>query len=272
MNTFKPLIETNPYLRDPVERQKRIARSVRTSSAVEGINEKKMLNLVMIPGLLCDEALFRPVIDGLKNEYRIKVTDVSLSESIEDCAESIRACSDSESILIGFSYGAWVAVRCYSQLRQNCRGLVLISSAPGNLTLATRQRFEEYINQIESGDFDRFVKEDFEQDVAEINKKSSEFEKNFMSMVYRQGKEVAIKQLKSMLEYQGPVINFKEIHCPTLLMRGAEDRSINIPKQEKMLHEIPEAKLSIIPNSAHYVPLENPASTAVAIESWISAI
>lgn len=39
MKTIKPLIETNPYLRDPVERLKRIARSVRTSCAVEGIRE-----------------------------------------------------------------------------------------------------------------------------------------------------------------------------------------------------------------------------------------
>ncbi len=37
MKPFKSLAETNPYLRDPVERKKRIAKSVRTSCAVEGI-------------------------------------------------------------------------------------------------------------------------------------------------------------------------------------------------------------------------------------------
>lgn len=36
----KPLIETNPYLKDAKTRQKLIARSVRTSSGVEGIQEK----------------------------------------------------------------------------------------------------------------------------------------------------------------------------------------------------------------------------------------
>lgn len=41
MKTIKPLIETNPFLKDPVERHKRIARSVRTSCAVEGIRESK---------------------------------------------------------------------------------------------------------------------------------------------------------------------------------------------------------------------------------------
>jgi hypothetical protein len=41
MKAIKPLVETNPYLRDPIERQKRIARSVRSSSGVEGIRPKK---------------------------------------------------------------------------------------------------------------------------------------------------------------------------------------------------------------------------------------
>ena len=41
MKTIKPLIETNPYLKDAVERLKRVARSVRTSCAVEGIRESK---------------------------------------------------------------------------------------------------------------------------------------------------------------------------------------------------------------------------------------
>jgi hypothetical protein len=33
----KPLIETNPYMKDPVLREKFISRSVRTSCGVEGI-------------------------------------------------------------------------------------------------------------------------------------------------------------------------------------------------------------------------------------------
>ena len=37
----KSLIETNPYLKDPAERKLRIARSVRTSSGVEGVKPQQ---------------------------------------------------------------------------------------------------------------------------------------------------------------------------------------------------------------------------------------
>jgi hypothetical protein len=40
MNSQQPLIETNPYLKDPTTRAKVIARSVETSCRVEGINIK----------------------------------------------------------------------------------------------------------------------------------------------------------------------------------------------------------------------------------------
>lgn len=39
----KPLIETNPYLKNSVTRKKLIARSVRTSCGVEGIKKKEIM-------------------------------------------------------------------------------------------------------------------------------------------------------------------------------------------------------------------------------------
>lgn len=45
----EPLIKTNPYLQDPTERQRLIARSVETSCGVEGIKlNKKVRHLVIV--------------------------------------------------------------------------------------------------------------------------------------------------------------------------------------------------------------------------------
>lgn len=40
MHKKRPLIETNPYLKDPKQRDRLITRSVLTSSAVEGVYVK----------------------------------------------------------------------------------------------------------------------------------------------------------------------------------------------------------------------------------------
>jgi len=92
-----------------------------------------------------------------------------------------------------------------------------------------------------------------------------------MKMTHDQGAKVAVNQLRSMLEFNKAFPNMNEISSPSLLIRGQEDRSLNIPRQEKMLQEIPDAKLVEISNAAHYAPLENPEITAFEIESWMLA-
>lgn len=44
----EPLIKTNPYLQDPVERQRLIARSVKTSCGVEGIKLNENIKPLVI--------------------------------------------------------------------------------------------------------------------------------------------------------------------------------------------------------------------------------
>lgn len=184
-----------------------------------------MTNLIFIPGLLCDQTLYQPVISAFKRNYAIQIADVSSFESIEDLASAICKNISKEVVLVGFSFGAWVALHAYSMLQQYCQGLILISSAPGNLTEATKQRFSHYINEITSGHFDAFINEDYEQDISAKNKMNANLKNVFMTMMNKQGQQVAIKQLKAMLEFKNVFKKYGDIACPTLLMRGEDDQS-----------------------------------------------
>jgi hypothetical protein len=46
---MKPLIETNPYLKNPSDRERLISRSVRTSCGVEGIKASDRIGHIDIP-------------------------------------------------------------------------------------------------------------------------------------------------------------------------------------------------------------------------------
>jgi len=45
----RPLIETNPYLKDPIMREKLISQSVRSSCGVEGIKAPESVEPIHIP-------------------------------------------------------------------------------------------------------------------------------------------------------------------------------------------------------------------------------
>lgn len=230
-----------------------------------------MKNLLLIPGLLSDKTLWKPVLRTFKDNYHSEIINVASCKKIEELSQSICENINKEVVLIGFSLGAWIALNVYSILPNYCKALILISSAPGSLTTTTRQHFLTYIQQISSGNFEEFIKADYEQDVSISNKNDQNLKSTLMGMMRNHGPQVAINQLNAMLMFKGDFSNLSYVHCPTLLIRGIDDKSINIKRQEEILSEINKAELAIVPNSAHYIPLENPNVTASIIENWLYA-
>lgn len=228
-----------------------------------------MKKILFVPGLLGDESLWQPIIQLLGREYACQVIDISGDFSIEQLAQNLWRDINDDVIIIGFSFGAWIALQACLMNPQQCSALVLISSAPGNLKAPTRERFSAYINQISSGEFEAFLQEDFEQDVASENKSDKELKSALLDMMRKQGPEVAIRQLNSMLKFTGDFSNLTKVRCPTLLLRGACDISINSKRQDEICQEIEQAELKIIEDTAHYIPLENPKAMAKAIQEWL---
>ncbi|MBX3710012.1 MAG: alpha/beta hydrolase [Gammaproteobacteria bacterium] len=228
-----------------------------------------MTNLILIPGLLSNKTLWEPVLQAFKNNYSSEIIDVASCKSIEELSQSICKKINKEIVLIGFSLGAWVALNTYSILPHYCKALILISSAPGCLTTETQQHFLTYLQQISSGNFEEFIKNDYEKDISESNKNNQELKNTLMSMMKNHGSKIAINQLNAMLTFKSDFSNLSYVHCPTLLIRGIDDQSINIKRQEEILNEIKDASLAIIPNSAHYIPLENPKAIASIMEDWL---
>lgn len=230
-----------------------------------------MKKLLFIPGLLGDPSFWHPTIQLFSAEHDCQVMDTSSDLSIEQMAQNLWCDINDKITIIGFSFGAWIALQACLMHPQRCEALILISSAPGHLKPATRERFLAYINQISSGEFEAFLQADFDQDIAPVNKNDQKLKSALLDMMRKQGPEMAIRQLNSMLQFAGDFNNLTAIKCPTLLLRGACDYSINSKRQGEICQEIAQAELKIIDDAAHYIPLENPEAMAKAIQDWLQA-
>jgi pimeloyl-ACP methyl ester carboxylesterase len=231
-----------------------------------------MKKLLFISGLLSDATLWQPIIEILKPHYDCQVVSNVSHETIIENAQALWGEVTGKVVLIGFSLGAWIALQAQLLLPARCESLVLISSAPGSLTTKTRQHFLSYIEQIQAGDFDAFIQADLEQDVSPVHKNNLPLRKIMTTMMTQQGSETALRQFNAMLQFAGDFSDLSYIKCPTLLMRGSDDQSVNRVRQEKITSEITQAELITIPQAAHYIPLENPTAAAAAIHSWLMRI
>ena len=60
-----------------------------------------------------------------------------------------------------------------------------------------------------------------------------------------------------------------EIHCPTLIVAGSEDRVRSLAVADELKVGIPNSTLEIVCDSGHMVPMEQPAILAETIKSWL---
>lgn len=228
-----------------------------------------MTKFVFIPGLMCDATLWQPAFQEFKNNYHSEIVSINSCSEIQQFSHMLSQNIRENVVLIGFSMGAWIALSLFYDLKNYSKGLVLISSAPGSLKQTTKDHLLSYIQLISSGHFEEYIHSDYEQDISAVNKDNQGLKTNLLNMMRRQGAEVAIRQLNALIECKNKFNYLKEIDCPTLLIRGADDKSINIARQEQMLLEISNAELSIIPNAAHYIPLENPRAMVSVLDEWL---
>jgi pimeloyl-ACP methyl ester carboxylesterase len=62
------------------------------------------------------------------------------------------------------------------------------------------------------------------------------------------------------------------IHCPTLVLSGAEDRMTPVRQAHYLADHIPATQLEIIPHAGHMVMLERPYEVADALRRFLSGI
>jgi pimeloyl-ACP methyl ester carboxylesterase len=63
-----------------------------------------------------------------------------------------------------------------------------------------------------------------------------------------------------------------DIHCPTWVACGAEDRMTPVRYSQYLADQIPTARLEIIPNAGHMVMLEQPQAVAMGLRDFLTTI
>src|SRR5260370_4459753 len=74
-------------------------------------------------------------------------------------------------------------------------------------------------------------------------------------------------QRQSNLTRDGDFGRLGEIHCPTLIVAGSEDRVRSLAVADELKVGIPHSTLEIVCHSGHMGPIEEPAILAETIKS-----
>jgi pimeloyl-ACP methyl ester carboxylesterase len=63
-----------------------------------------------------------------------------------------------------------------------------------------------------------------------------------------------------------------EIHVPTLVIGGRDDRLVPPEQTRRLARRIPGAQLTVIPDAGHLTPMEQPVATSRVIAEFLQAL
>lgn len=225
--------------------------------------------LFLIPGLLCDEALWAHQTKALADIADITVADMTLDSSIPEMAKRVLSEAPGTFALAGLSMGGYVAQEIMRQEPERVDRLALIDTSANADTPETKKRRRSLIKQLSLGEFKGVTRKILPLFIHEDRLGDKDLTDTIKASAANVGPDAFIRQQTAILERPDGNADLKAITCPTLVMCGRQDALTPLSEHEEMAAEIPNARLVVIEDCGHLSPLERPDIVNAEMRTWL---
>ena len=234
------------------------------------VNSDAPLELLCLPGLLCDTRLWSAQIKDLEDVAHITVPQLGSETTIEALAASVLAqAPDGVFMLAGLSMGGYVALEIMRQQPERVLGLALLSTSARPDTAASTRNRRALIEQSER-DFTGVVGELLPRLLHPAKLVDTEITSIIGAMAHDLGPEVFRRQQEAIISRPDSRPHLHAINCPTLILCGREDNITPLDVHTEMATRIPGAQLTVIEHCGHLSPLEQAGQVSGALRSWLT--
>ncbi len=226
--------------------------------------------LILLPGQLCDEALWDSQVRALSDIAHVVVADLTLDDSVGAMAERVLTGAPARFAVCGLSLGGYVAFEVMRRApdRVTYLGLMNTSARPDEVHQAElRQR---RVTAARIGTFKGVTPHFLPSIVSPANAANPAIADVVLAMTERVGRVAFERQQMAAITRPDCRDLLPAIAVPTLVIGGREDRVTPPALQEEIAAGIPSAQLMILENCGHLAPLEQAETVTQAMRRWLS--
>lgn len=226
--------------------------------------------LILIPGLLCDDLLWKHQVLALSRIAVCTVTDKHMHHNtIGQIAEAIVSEAPPRFALAGLSMGGYVALEICRKFGERVDRLALIdTSARADTTVQTARR-ESMIALCQEGKFNEMIETLYPLLVHSDRLADPKLRHQVINMAFGMGLEIFIRQQRAIIGRIDQVPNLSKISCPTVVVCGKQDQITPLECSEEMVANISESELLVINNCGHMSALEKPDKVSKIMYHWL---
>lgn len=225
--------------------------------------------LIMIPGTLCDDSLFKYQKKDLAAIADCYVASNCSSTSLKEVAKDILNTYSGDLSIMGLSYGGIIAFELLRQAPNRIKKLILLNTnykKPSEETKINQQRF---VGMAYLGEFKEITTTILiDAMLHPKNAQKQELRDTILDMAINVGIDSFFNQVKAQLGRPDSTKDLQKIMCPTLIITGREDRICPLKLHEEMAEAIPNSTLKIIEQCGHLSTLEQPHLVNKEIIEW----
>lgn len=226
--------------------------------------------LLLLPGLLCDAALWRAQSDALADIAEISIGDLTRHESMAAMATWVLASAPRRFALAGLSMGGYVAFEIMRQAPQRVVKLALLDSSARADTPAQSEQRRDLIELARSGRFKGVTPQLLPRWIHPSRLDDAALTEAVMAMAQRVGRDAFIRQQTAIMNRPDSRPGLSRIACPTLVLCGREDQATPVDRHLEMAADIPTARLVLVETCGHLSTMERPDEVTRAMRAWLT--
>ena len=226
--------------------------------------------LVLLPGLLCDDRLWKPQADALSDVADIMIADMTRDDSMAGMASRALESAPESFALAGLSMGGYVALEIMRAVPERVTHLALLDTGARADTPEQTTRRRDLIALADRGEFKAvsprllplFVHEDRLSETPLID--------DITAMADSVGKEAFLRQQRAIMGRPDSRPGLPGIACPTVVICGRDDVLTPVALSDEIAGLIPGAHLVLIDDCGHLSTMERPEAVNVAFRKWLA--
>lgn len=224
-------------------------------------------DLLLLPGLICDERLWRDVIAGL--DARSVVADLTQDDSIRAMAQRALAAAPARFALAGLSMGGYVAFEIMRQAPERVTHLALLDTSARADDDARKETRRKGIEMVGQGKFIG-VSRGLLGSLVAPQHMGTPVAGDVQAMSERVGQAAYMRQQVAIMNRVDSRPTLGDIQVPTLVGVGESDKLTPPELAEEMAAGIAGSELVRFPDSAHLPTMENPSAVVEAMKAWLA--
>jgi pimeloyl-ACP methyl ester carboxylesterase len=230
-----------------------------------------MPNLILLPGLACDERIWEAQLPALPSAFGARVSDVQRhNDSIEGMAAAVLRDNEEPLILCGASMGGMVAMEAARQAPGRIAGLALLGTSARPETPDMFTLREGAIEYFERGEVRDVIEPNVYFAFHPTQAADPVMVQRYLDIVLGAGAEQLIRQNRAVMRRPDARLHLASLRAPVLLVCGEEDRLAPPECTSEMAALLPQAQVVWVPECGHMLTMEKPELVNAALNGWLA--